>query len=92
MNVTRIKLEILRLFFGTLPSIDELFPKNNLRISNFISVTFIIYSKYRNSYLNVKEAHFIQIDFLQKLSLSKICNAFLYQMPPSRETCKKVET
>ena len=30
--------EILNSFFGTLPSIDEHFPKNELRISNLITL------------------------------------------------------
>ena len=32
--------------------------------------------------LNLKEARFTQINFLQKLGLSKICNVFNTQMPP----------
>ena len=39
MNVTEVKLEILRLFFGKSSSIDGRVPKNNLRISYFMEET-----------------------------------------------------
>ena len=34
----QIDAQILNPFFGTLPSIDELFPKNKLRISSLITL------------------------------------------------------
>ena len=72
-SASYIKTRNSKIIFWQLPSIDELFPKNNQRISNFIPVTFMIHSKYRKYHLEERTP-----SKKPKLKLNKNCAKKVY--------------